>query len=217
MQLVYDRSAADADKLARIKVRVAYGAATDSEDLYWLMGETIEVVDSAESVLYDIDGLPVTVHEGFLRGAYNYADLNRVGEAVLETAERFIILPVQIEEYLTLNGIAPSAIFVLPYEADTVIVTPKTDWSMPDTMTEEQADIYLMDISLLRSVIDLPTGTPAVPASLENLTIAGANDIEYILAIVNEAITALHEFKNDLIDRAVLSQFYSAEIDSGGE
>ena len=215
MQLIYDRTAADADKLARIKVRVASGIATDSEYLYWLMGEITEAVDSTESVLYDIDGLPVTVHEGFLRGAYNFADLNRVGEAVLETAERFIILPVQITEYLMLHGIAPSAIFVLPYDADTVIVTPKNDWSMPDTMTEDQAIVYLADVSLLRSVIDLPVGTPAGPTSLENLTLAGANDVEYILAIVNEAISALHEFTNDLIDRAVQSQFYSAEIGSG--
>lgn len=85
------------------------------------------------------------------KGAYNYSDWNRVERAVSE-----------LSELLALD-----------------LVT-KTDWTMWDIPTESDAERFLRNIEIVRSVapnIDVP----AVPGGLRNLSFETANDIEKIL------------------------------------
>lgn len=57
------------------------------------------------------------------------------------------------------------------------------DWPTPQTMT-----IYLLNVSAIRSVLELLPTTPKTPADMELLTRAEANDIEQILFDVDTVI-----------------------------
>lgn len=91
------------------------------------------------------------------KGAYNYTDLNRVGEATAYLAEQF-----------TAYGYS-------------VTVNPKTDWMDEDSPTASQLEQYLNDLSAVRNVFSVIQGTPNVPSTMNKLTYQTANDIEKIL------------------------------------
>lgn len=54
-------------------------------------------------------------------------------------------------------------------------------WYEGDIPTREQFGAYLANLRALRGVLDLPAGTPRVPADAEELTYGEANDIEHML------------------------------------
>ena len=103
-----------------------------------------------------------------LKGAYNYTDLNRVGEVV---------------DYLR-NRLSDDA-------GTYVEVSPKTDWAETDIPNQQQATQYITDIQNIRAAFLLPDGTPEAPDTLTGLTYSQANDIETILYRLNETIDAL--------------------------
>ena len=93
-----------------------------------------------------------------LKGAYNAADLNRVGEAVAYIAGR-------LEQ---VGYLAP--------------VSPKVDWQISDIPLSNLLENYLSDIRTLRGVLAVLPTTPQVPEDMDKLTYTEANDIEKILA-----------------------------------
>lgn len=131
--LITDRTAADVQR-AEYFAGKAYADMTDAERAEWDAG---------------------------LRGAYNAADLNRVGAAIRYIAER-------------INSFGTS-----------VRVSPKTDWADGDTPTPAQLAAYLDNISVIRGVLDVMQSTPAVPEDLDSFTYEEANNIEQILADVD--------------------------------
>ena len=100
-----------------------------------------------------------------LKGAYNAADLNRVGDAVVHIANRLRAAGNNIE------------------------VSPKTDWTREDIPSPAQMVHYLEQIQKVRDVLAVYQTTPAVPADMEDLTHGEANDIEKILVDIDQLIT----------------------------
>ena len=115
-----------------------------------------------------------------LKGAYNASDLNRVREAM---------------EYLA--GVFGAYGYA-------VSLQPAPTWSVGEIPNEEQMAAYLSNVSSLRAVLDMPTTTPAVPADMALLTYIEANNIEQILADINQ-----------LLLNAAAAWFYAGELFSG--
>jgi|GEM_PF-1287941 len=153
LDLVTDRAEAD---VAWIKSRAGAGVAgrTEEDQLQWLYGRLDEYSQ---------------VREGFLRGAYNDVDLNRVGAAVELLADW---------------------LYDLGY---TISVSPKTDWTQADIPTSEQMETYRQNIVTLREAMPMLAGTPPVPDDMDGLTYEEANAIESILLAVEAALTRLEE------------------------
>lgn len=75
----------------------------------------------------------------------------------------------------------------------------KTDW-LNDEITREQAERYISNLKTLREFILMPSTTPAVPTTMNGMTIGRANDIEKILFDINFVLEAL---KKNLIRSGV--------------
>ena len=99
------------------------------------------------------------------KGAYNYTDLNRVGQWVAYLTERLASAGIHIS------------------------TVGKSDWTEADYNNAAALDYYLKDISLVRGAIAVMSSTPPVPTDLQGLTWWEANDIEKILEDVDYLIT----------------------------
>ena len=102
-----------------------------------------------------------------MKGSYNYTDLNRVGKALVSLA-----------------GLLEGCGY-------TFSNTPKTDWVEEDCPIPDQMDAYLGEIARIRAVLAMPKDTPGVPADMEALTVEEANDIERILQVLEQVISAM--------------------------
>lgn len=134
--LVTDRTQADVERVKALAAK-GFSAMTAAERAEWLAG---------------------------MKGAYNAADLNRVGTALNYLAGRL--------GAICGRSIAWSA---------------KTDWAVTDIATASQAAEYRQHIQDIRDALTYPAGTPDAP-ELNRLTYTGANDIERILALCEELI-----------------------------
>lgn len=94
------------------------------------------------------------------KGAYNYADLNRVERAVAEISER--------------AGLG---------------LETKTNWTMWDLPTESDMSRYLSNISAIRTRFEGVTNIPEAPTTMNNFTYEQANNIELILSLAYESLT----------------------------
>lgn len=134
--LVTDRTQADVDRVKALAAK-GFAAMTAAERAEWLAG---------------------------MKGAYNAADLNRVGTALNYLAGR-------------LGAICGKSI----------AWPAKTDWVVTDIITASQAEAYRKQVQSIRDALAYPGGTPDAPG-LDRLTYTGANDIERILALCEELI-----------------------------
>lgn len=139
--LIFDRTQADVDRVKQLTAALVAGTATAAERAEFVAG---------------------------LKGAYNAADLNRVGAAV---------------EYLR-NRLSDDA-------GTYVEVSPKTDWTETDIPNQQQAAQYISDVKNIRAAFILPENTPPAPESLSNLTYSRANDIETIFRNLDKTIESL--------------------------
>lgn len=130
-----------------------------------------DVADARRLLAKLRDGKPLTEAEraaylAGLRGCYNASDMNRVGEAVRDIADRLIAA-----------GYAPR-------------VSPKTDWAMTDIVRQSDWSHYLDDVrELRRKLAMLPTTPSITDAMYSGIDHAGANDIERILVDLDFLIT----------------------------
>lgn len=99
-----------------------------------------------------------------LKGAYNYTDLNRVGQAVQYLAD-------------LLNNYGYS-----------VSVSPKTDWAISDIPRDSDMTRYLADLNALK---DKFYGTTELPDSMNDLTVTAANNIEKLLLEIETYINRM--------------------------
>ena len=137
LNLITDRTQADVDYAARLNA-AGWDGMTEDERTQWNLG---------------------------LKGTYNAADLNRVGNAVNYVAGR-------------LEGAGYS-----------VPVDPKIDWIESDIPTESSMVRYLDDVETIRNTLTVLPDTPEVPEDMAGLTYEEANDIERILLAVDALIT----------------------------
>lgn len=115
-----------------------------------------------------------------MKGAYNASDLNRVGQAMQYLSERF-----RTYGYIS-------------------AVTARVDWTMTDIPVQTDMEAYLSDVRHLRGLVAMLTTTPQTPASMELLTWSTANDIEKILADIEDTLGRMRD-----------GWFYSGELFSG--
>jgi len=92
-----------------------------------------------------------------MKGAYNYTDVNRVGEAIL-----------------TLRALFASYGY-------SVSVDVRTDWKVGDWPTQAEMDAYAQSIANIRRALAVASNTPAAPESMDDGTVSIWNNIEQIL------------------------------------
>jgi hypothetical protein len=86
---------------------------------------------------------------------------------------------------------------------------------MADVPTQSQVSAFLTDLGTLRRQLTLPSDAPVVPTTLDNLTYTVANEIEYLLWMVNAALIELENDLYEKIDRAAESFVYADEVSCG--
>lgn len=136
--LITDRTQADISAVSALINKIIAGTATEAE---------LELYNAAKS-----------------KGAYNYTDLNRVGEAVEYLADT-------LKDYGYL-----------------VNVSVKTDWMEHDSPTDSQMAQYLQNVFTVYNTI---LTEPELPTTIEKLTVVGANQIEQALVTVQQAINQI--------------------------
>lgn len=141
-ELVYDRTQDDVDRVYTLKNKILTGGLT-----------ALSVEEKAEYL-------------AGMKGAYNYTDFNRLGEAITYLVERMKELDIH----------------------DSSII-PKIDWVMGDTPTQSQVNNLLSCLTKLRAKLSLPDNAPSVPNSLDKLTYQTANDMELLLWMIDQRIT----------------------------
>ena len=141
-ELVYDRTQADVDRVYTLKNKILTGglaALSAEEKAEYLAG---------------------------MKGAYNYTDFNRLGEAIAYLVERMKELDIHDRS-----------------------IIPKVDWVMGDTPTQSQVSNLLSCLTKLRAKLSLPDDAPSVPNSLDNLVYQTANEMELLLWMIDQRIT----------------------------
>ena len=131
--LITDRTAADVAEVKRLMEKLRKGETlTDEERAKYLAG---------------------------MRGAYNAADMNRIGEAI-----RVIVEKINAERY-------------------TVSANPKTSWAMADIVRRSDWKAYLDEVKRVREMLTLSEATPRITDDMyDGIDYNGANAIEQILA-----------------------------------
>lgn len=137
--LITDRTQADVDRYAELKAKALRGM-TAEEKAEW---------------------------GTFLKGAYNYTDMNRVESAV---------------EYVA-NRLTEAGYVVLP-----VI---KKDWSGTDKPTLDDIKRYMKNIADIRAALTTFSDTPEAPTTEKRITYQMANAMEQILIDVDDLITRM--------------------------
>ena len=176
--LIYDRSQADVADVIAMKKKILEGglsSLTTTEKSAYMAG---------------------------MKGAYNYTDMNRVGEATKYVADRMTALPAIIKAYQEAKGVADADMFDVPYDPSDIAVTGKSTWTMSDIPTSNDLTTYLSDIRLLKSKVTLPPTVPSLPVNMAYLTVSGANAIEQTLAAIDTAVTDLDSELKSKIDNA---------------
>ena len=176
--LIYDRSQADVADVIAIKKKILEGG------------------------LSSLTTTEKSVYMAGMKGAYNYTDMNRVGEATKYVADRMTALPAIIKAYREAKGVADADMFDVPYDPSDIAVTGKSTWTMSDIPTSNDLTTYLSDIRLLKSKVTLPPTVPSLPVNMAYLTVSGANAIEQTLAAIDTAVTDLDSELKSKIDNA---------------
>lgn len=189
--LIYDRTQEDVDRVFTLKHKI--------------LSEGLESLTPEEKEEY-MNGM---------KGAYNHTDMNRVGQAVEYIANRMTTLPTELDAYRIEKGVADDPIYQVPYDPSSVHVSPKTNWDIGNVPSQPLAEMYIEDLETLRKQLPLPEDAPNLPTSLDGLTFQTANDIEYLLYLIDKTLT---EIKNDIwskIDRTAIAFRYSNLYYSG--
>ena len=108
--------------------------------------------------------------QSYMKGCYNFSDMNRVELAVQELSAR-----------LTKLGFLPPAL------------QTKTAWSNVDIPTKADFDRYFSNVDALKQVLPMVPSTPATPTTAERFNYLKANDLEQILLDIDTATTNLQK------------------------
>ena len=167
--LVTNRTQADVIRLQDLTEKGLENM-TSEELAEWRGHDVGYLLDASEDFRVDSTGsvlLVITKTGTGHKGAYNVADLNRVGAAVAYVAGRLLECGTSVN------------------------VLPKQDWSESDTPTASQMERYRSDVAALRDALAAMPTTPQVPATMEGLTWSGSNAVEKILQDTDILITHL--------------------------
>ena len=79
---------------------------------------------------------------------------------------------------------------------------------MGDTPTQSLAKAYLNNLTVLRKQLTLPADAPAVPTTLDQLTYTTANNIEYLLYLIDLTLTEVETELYSKIDQTAATFAY---------
>lgn len=147
--LITDRTQADVDRYLELKAKGLHGM-TVAERAEW---------------------------ETFLKGAYNYSDMNRVESAV---------------EYVA-NRLTEAGYVVYP--------VVKKNWNKNDKPTLNDLNRYIKNVSDIRKALTTYETTPEAPSTERKLSFQAANAIEQIIIDVDDLISKMvsaYFYANDL-------------------
>lgn len=130
INLIYDRTSGDVARVEALRKKVKNHTASTAEMSEWLSS---------------------------LKGAYNYTDLNRVGDAINYLAEL-------LNDYGYYNNIIA-----------------KTTWETGDKPNSEEMDKYLNDLTQLKDSFYFFQSSPQIPEDMVSLTYEEANNIEKLI------------------------------------
>jgi len=183
-----------------------------------------------ENLIYDRTGAEVTILEtaelkgwqqmtaeertqwlNAVKGAYNYTDLNRVEGAVLFLQGYLNGLQETLDAFIAAQGLAPGSFFEVPFEP--FDLTTVTDWTMQDVPRVSDMARYLGNVDTITDALPI---TKALPATMNKLRWAGANEIERALSALYTAAQKWLADKEQAAQNAAAAWFYSGEI-YGGE
>lgn len=134
-ELITDRTQADVDRVKELTAKWLDNTITSAEKTEWNNG---------------------------LKGAYNAADLNRVGQAVAYIAN------------------------ILNSSGRSITVTAKSNWTYTGIPNATQMRAFLSDLSVLKS--NVSNVNAPVPSTMDYLTYQTANEIEMLLVAVYDSI-----------------------------
>lgn len=164
MKLVFDRTYADVERLKSLANKITlngWDALSPDEQTEWFGGKPVPLTDADGEQFVDANGEPLLCREGVQKGAYNYTDINRVGDAMLALAD-----------LLTDAGYSTH---VHPRKFK------ETDFISP---ADEQ--YYLRQAAIIHGSFPLYGTTPKVPPMVRDYR--QANDVEKILYDIDELL-----------------------------
>lgn len=189
--LIFDRTQSDVDRVYELRDKILSGgmdSLSNKEKTEWLSG---------------------------MKGAYNYTDMNRVGEAEKYIYDRMLALPEELDAYRESKGIEDSPEFHVPYNPSEINVSPLTDITMNTVPSSLVVLVYLLNLINLSQVLTLPDDAPSCPVTMDMMTYSMANDIERLLYMIDHALSELESELYQKIDHAVLSFPYTNAFYSG--
>ena len=142
---------------------------SDLQSLRDLLGKPVSEWTEAEKAEFNL---------ARSKGAYNYTDLNRVTACMNDLNEVLMGLGYETGYH---------GIIIHPNGAEPTL------WCEEDVPTLTQMQRYLYNVEALRGALELPEDTAQVPADMVGLTLTEANNIEEILQIIYNYLTALQK------------------------
>lgn len=147
-----------------------------------------------------------------LKGAYDYTDLNRVENAVENIMDYFNNLQDTLNAYLSSYGVAPDAFWGVPYNYP-IDLSVKTNWTRLDLPVASAMSRYLNNVEVITDIFPIDR---ALPASMENLTYRGANEIERALEREYNTASLWEEEKKRHARNTAMAFLYSGDTYCGG-
>ena len=185
--LIFDRTQADVNRLLALARRIdsaGWDSLTPEEKTEWRAAQ---------------------------KGAYNEADLNRVGSAVSYLAMLYRQMPGVLKRRREALQVADDALFRVPFTEADVNVQVITNWRLGVHVWESQAAQYLQNLVTLRGLLPVPEGTPEVPPDLVGLTFQEANDIERMLDMLDDEFRRKNREMLEWIGNTAEAWTYCAE------
>lgn len=145
-----------------------------------------------------------------MRGAYNFADLNRVEGAVKYLSERLQTLPSELRTLAEALHVMWIDLFEIPYDPSAYSVNTKTDWKMSDFPTSSDERRYFGNVALIKSA--LVRKSVDMPTSFVGLTYEEANALEEALSMLHVAFEELKNEKETMIENTAKAWFYSGDL-----
>lgn len=156
-------------------------------------------------------GMPPLVTDRNAGVYYSAVDLNRVETAVQYLADRLNAAPADLKGHAVGLGVAWDALFDVPY--GDIQVEAKTDWTAPDLPTRSQMARYLDNVKTVKGTLNAMY--PAIPDSTAWLTYTGANNIEYVLIILRDALDKEVDRITKLLDNTAAAWYYTGDLYAG--
>ena len=120
-----------------------------------------------------------------------------------------IALPDELTAYRDSKNVADAPVYHVPYDPSSIVLKGQTSFGSASNFYDTMADAYLHDLRILRQQLPLPVNSPQVPDTMDHMTFTTANDIEYLLFVIDTVFKQTEADLYSKIDRTVDSFEYA--------